>query len=68
MDQRAGTTYNTDDPYALDAKLAAEQAIVQHNGQPFNAIAITSYATGPATVIEQDSIRPRCERTAPSAP
>jgi len=56
MDQRAGTTYNTDDPYALDAKLAAEQAVVQHNGQPFNAIAITSYATGPATVIEQDSL------------
>src|SRR3984957_9928698 len=56
QDQRAGTTYNTDDPYALDAKLAAEQAIVQHNGQPFNAIAITSYATGPATVIEQDSL------------
>ena len=54
MDQRAGTTYNTDDPYALDAKLAAEQAVAQHNGQPFNAIAITSYATGPATVIEQD--------------
>jgi len=56
MDQRAGTMYNTDDPYALDAKLAAEQAVVQHNGQPFNAIAITSYATGPATVIEQDSL------------
>jgi len=56
MDQRAGTIYNTDDPYALDATLAAEQAIVQHNGQPFNAIAITSYATGPATVIEQDSL------------
>jgi ABC-type sugar transport system substrate-binding protein len=56
MDQRAGTTYNTDDPYALDAQLAAEQAVVQHNGQPFNAIAITSYATGPATVIEQDSL------------
>src|ERR1700722_8614177 len=56
MDQRAGTTYNTDDPYALDAKLAAEQAVAQHNGQPFNAIAITSTATGPATVIEQDSL------------
>ena len=56
MDQRAGTMYNTDDPYALDATLAAEQAIAQHNGQPFNAIAITSYATGPATVIEQDSL------------
>ena len=47
MDQRAGTTYNTDDPYALDATLATEQAIEQHNGQPFNAIAITSTATGP---------------------
>src|ERR1700730_13419480 len=57
MDQRAGTTYNTDDPYALDAKLAAEQAIEQHNGQPFNAIAITSPATGPATAIEEASIQ-----------
>jgi ABC-type sugar transport system substrate-binding protein len=57
QDQRAGTTYNTDDPYAIDAKLAAEQAVVQHNGQPFNAIAITSYATGPATQIEQDSLK-----------
>ena len=57
MDQRAGTTYNTDDPYALDAKLATEQAIEQHNGQPFNAIAITSTATGPATVIEEDAIQ-----------
>ena len=49
MDQRGRDTYNTVDPYALDAKLAAEQAIAQHNGQPFNAIAITSNATGPAT-------------------
>jgi len=57
MDQRAATTYNTDDPYALDAKLATEQAIEQHNGQPFNAIAITSTATGPATVIEEDAIQ-----------
>jgi ABC-type sugar transport system substrate-binding protein len=57
MDQRANTTYNTDDPYALDAQLATEQAIEQHNGQPFNAIAITSTATGPATVIEEDAIK-----------
>ena len=71
MDQRAGTTYNTDDPYALDAKLAAEQAIEQHNGQPFNAIAITSTATGPATAIEEASIQstlaadcPKCTLTA----
>jgi ABC-type sugar transport system substrate-binding protein len=71
MDQRAGTTYNTDDPYALDAKLAAEQAVEQHNGQPFNAIAITSTATGPATAIEEASIQstlaadcPKCTLTA----
>ena len=65
MDQRAGTTYNTDDPYALDAKLAAEQAVVQHNGQPFNAIAITSYATGPATVIEQDALEATLAKDCP---
>src|SRR5580693_2386531 len=71
MDQRAGTTYNTDDPYALDAKLAAEQAVEQHNGQPFNAIAIPSTATGPATAIEEASIQstlaadcPKCTLTA----
>jgi ABC-type sugar transport system substrate-binding protein len=71
MDQRAGTTYNTDDPYALDARLAAEQAVEQHNGQPFNAIAITSTATGPATAIEEASIQstlaadcPKCTLTA----
>ena len=67
----AKTTYNTDDPYALDAKLATEQAIAQHNGQPFNAIAITSTATGPATAIEEDAIQaelakdcPKCTLTA----
>jgi ABC-type sugar transport system substrate-binding protein len=71
MDQRANTTYNTDDPYAEDATLATEQAIEQHNGQPFNAIAITSTATGPATVIEEDAIQaelakdcPKCTLTA----
>jgi ribose transport system substrate-binding protein len=71
MDQRANTTYNTDDPYALDATLATEQAIEQHNGQPFNALAITSTATGPATVIEEDAIQaelakdcPKCTLTA----
>jgi ABC-type sugar transport system substrate-binding protein len=71
QNQRAGTTYNTDDPYALDAKLAAEQAVAQHNGQPFHAIAITSYATGPATAIEEAAIQstlaadcPKCSLTA----
>ena len=65
MDQRAGTTYNTDDPYALDATLATEQAIEQHNGQPFNAIAITSTATGPATVIEEDAIQAELAKDCP---
>ena len=71
QDKRAGTTYNTDDPYALDAKLAAEKAIAQHNGQPFHAIAITSNATGPATAIEEAAIQaelakdcPKCTLTA----
>jgi ABC-type sugar transport system substrate-binding protein len=65
MDQRANTTYNTDDPYAQDAKLATEQAIEQHNGQPFNAIAITSTATGPATVIEEDAIQAELAKDCP---
>jgi ribose transport system substrate-binding protein len=71
QDQRAGTTYNTDDPYAADAQLAAEQAVVENNGKPFDAIAITSYATGPATAIEEASIQstlatdcPKCTLTA----
>jgi ABC-type sugar transport system substrate-binding protein len=65
MDQRANTTYNTDDPYALDAKLATEQAIAQHNGQPFNAIAITSTATGPATAIEEAAIQAELAKDCP---
>src|SRR5580692_332376 len=65
MDSRAGTTYNTDDPYALDATLATEQAIEQHDGQPFNAIAITSTATGPATVIEEDAIQAELAKDCP---
>ncbi len=65
MNQRAGTTYNTDDPYALDATLATKQAIAQHNGQPFNAIAITSTATGPATAIEQAAIQAELAKDCP---
>jgi ribose transport system substrate-binding protein len=48
-------TYNTDDPYALDAKVAAEQAVQQHGGKPFDAVAITSNAA-PATAIMQDAL------------
>jgi ABC-type sugar transport system substrate-binding protein len=53
---QSGVTYNSVDPYALDAKLAAEQAVYQHNGQPFNAIAITSNAA-PATAIMESSLK-----------
>ena len=67
QDQRAGTTYNTDDPYALDAKLAAEQAVAQHDGQPFDAIAITSYATGRPPRSRRPRSRARWRRTARSA-
>ena len=53
----AKITYNNVDPYALDAKIAADQAVEQHNGQPFHAIAITSNATGPATAIMEASLK-----------
>ena len=48
-------TYNSVDPYALDAKYAAEQAVAENNGKPFQAIAITSNAA-PATAIMQASL------------
>jgi ABC-type sugar transport system substrate-binding protein len=48
-------TYNTTDNYATDAQLAAEQAVRQHNGKPFDAIAITSNAE-PATAIIQAAL------------
>jgi ABC-type sugar transport system substrate-binding protein len=51
----AKVTYNTVDPYALDAKYAAEQAVAQADGKPFQAIAITSNAA-PATAIMQQSL------------
>lgn len=59
----ANITYNNVDPYALDAKLAADQAVSQHNGQPFNAIAITSNATGPATAIMEASLKAELAKT-----
>jgi ribose transport system substrate-binding protein len=56
--------YASVDTYALDAKLAADQAIVQHNGQPFNAIAITSNAA-PATAIMEDSLKSELQAQCP---
>jgi hypothetical protein len=62
----AKITYNNVDPYALDAKLAADQAVAQHNGQPFHAIAITSNATGPATAIMEASLKAELAQTCPA--
>ena len=62
----AKITYNNVDPYALDAKIAADQAVEQHNGQPFNAIAITSYATGPATAIMEASLKSELKAQCPA--
>jgi ribose transport system substrate-binding protein len=45
-------TYNNVDPYALDAKIAADQAVTQHNGKPFHAIAIVSKATSATATME----------------
>lgn len=61
----AKITYNNVDPYALDAKLAADQAVAQHNGQAFHAIAITSNATGPATAIMEASLKAELAKTCP---
>jgi ABC-type sugar transport system substrate-binding protein len=65
----AGVTYNNVDPYALDAKIAAEQAVAQHGGKPFHALAITSNAA-PATEIMQSALKaelkticPKCTMT-----
>jgi ABC-type sugar transport system substrate-binding protein len=62
----AKVIYNNVDPYALDAKLAVDQAVSQHNGQPFHAIAITSFATGPATAIMESSLKAELAATCPA--
>jgi hypothetical protein len=55
---------STVDPYALDAKVAVDQAVVQHQGKPFQAIAITSDAA-PATAIMQDALVSELHATCP---
>jgi ABC-type sugar transport system substrate-binding protein len=62
---QTNVTYNNVDPYALDAQYAAEEAVVQHNGQPFQAIAITSNAA-PATAIMQDALTSELKSICPS--
>jgi substrate-binding family protein len=56
--------YNNVDTYATDAKLAADQAVVQHDGKPFQAIAIVSKAT-PATATMEDALRAELKATCP---
>lgn len=56
--------YNNVDTYATDAKLAADQAVVQHNGKPFQAIAIVSKAT-PATATMENALRAELKATCP---
>ena len=57
-------TYNNVDPYALDAQYAADEAVVQHDGQPFQAIAITSNAA-PATAIMQSALTSELAKVCP---
>ncbi len=61
---QSGVTYNNVDPYALDGTYAAEEAVVQHNGQPFQAIAITSNAA-PATAIMQGALTSELAKICP---
>lgn len=65
---------DTVDPYLLDGQAAAWQAVSQHNGKPFNAIAITSNEA-PATPILQQGITsqltkycPQCKLTSVNVP
>ncbi len=58
-------TYTTDDPYAIDATVAAEQAVRQHGGKPFDAIAITSNAT-PTTAIMQAALMAELKKICPA--
>jgi ABC-type sugar transport system substrate-binding protein len=52
------------DPYTLDAQLAVDQAVAQHNGQPFDALSITSNATS-ATALMRDGIKSELAKTCP---
>ncbi len=58
-------SYTTTDNYAIDAKVAAEQAVRQHGGKPFDAIAITSNAQ-PATAILQDALMAELKEICPA--
>jgi ribose transport system substrate-binding protein len=52
------------DPYVLDATLAVDQAVSQHNGQPFNAIGITTNSLS-ATKLMHDALVAELTKTCP---
>jgi len=56
--------YVNSDPYTLDATLAVDQAVAQHNGQPFDAVAITSNAAS-ATATMEAGIKAELAKTCP---
>jgi ABC-type sugar transport system substrate-binding protein len=60
----AKLTYVSSDPYTLDATLAVDQAVSQHNGQPFQAIAITSNAAS-ATLPMQTAMKAELAKQCP---
>jgi hypothetical protein len=62
--QQTNIKYVNVDPYTLDATLAVDQAVSQHNGQPFNAIGITSNALS-ATAIMKSAITSELAKTCP---
>jgi ABC-type sugar transport system substrate-binding protein len=52
------------DPYTLDATLAVDQAVAQHNGQPFDAIGITANALS-ATGLMHDALKAELSKQCP---
>ena len=62
--QATNLTYVSSDPYTLDATLAVDQAVSQHNGQPFDAVAITSNAAS-ATATLEAGVKSELAKTCP---
>jgi ABC-type sugar transport system substrate-binding protein len=52
------------DPYVLDATLSVDQAVSQHNGQPFKAIGLTTNAFS-STKLMHDAILAELAKTCP---
>lgn len=55
----------TVDPYAADGKVAAEDAVLQHKGKPFQAISITSNEA-PATALLQGGFDNELKKICPA--